>query len=110
LLKATLYVQFAGSVKVARPWELVTPCSEDGRHRVNAGGVTTTLTPDIGLPWLSTALTDIVTFGGQTAEIVEEIIVVMAVVEVEAATVVVVVAVNVPPKGANLNIVERGVL
>jgi hypothetical protein len=96
-------------VKFARPLELVVAWRDDGRHGVKAG-VTTTLIPDIGLPWLSTALMDMVTFGGQTGTIVEETVVTTAVVEVDTATVVVVVAVNTPPKGENLNIVERGVL
>jgi hypothetical protein len=71
-------------VKVTRPWEFVAACREDGRHEVKPGGATTTLTPEIGLPWLSTAFIDIVTFGGQTGTTVDEIVVVVAVVEVEA--------------------------
>jgi hypothetical protein len=71
-------------VKVTRPWELVAACGEDDRHDVKAGGATTTLTPDTGFPWLSTTLIDIVTFGGQTGTMVDEIVVVMAVVAVEA--------------------------
>ena len=61
---------------------------------------------------MSTALMDIVMFGGQTGTTVDEIVVVIAVVDVEAVDITIDVEVveNIPPKGANSNIVESGVL
>jgi len=99
-------------VKVTRPDELATPCSGPGRHGVKAGGVRTTFAPETGLPWLSTTLMVTVTFGGHTGVVVEDIVVVRAVVWVETVdtTSEVEVVENMPPYGANLNMVESGVL
>ena len=99
-------------MKVTSPEESVTPCSGPGRHGVKAGGVRTTFTPESGLPWLSTTLMDMVTFGGHTGVVVDDIVVVRAVVEVEIVdtTIDVEVVENTPPNGENLNIVESGVL
>ena len=110
LLRATEYAP-GGSVKVASPCEFVTPCTGPGRHGVEATGVRTTLTPESWLPWLLTTLMDMVTFGGHGA-VVDEIVVVSAVVEVETVdtTIEVEVVENTAPYGANLNMVESGVL
>jgi hypothetical protein len=111
LVSVTVYVP-GGSVKVASPCALVTPCTGPGRHGVKAGGVRTTLTPESGLPWLLTTLMDMVTFGGHTGVVVDDIVVVSAVVDVETVdtTSEVEVVENMPPYGANLNMVESGVL
>jgi len=111
LESVTVYVP-GGSVKVTRPCEFVTPCKGPGRHGVKATGVTTTLTPESGLPWLSTTLMDMVTFVGHTMLVVDEIVVVRAVVWVETVdtTIEVEVVENIPPNGENLSIVESGVL
>jgi hypothetical protein len=111
LLSATVYVP-GGSVKVTSPCEFVTPCNGPGKHVVKAAGVTTTLTPESGLPWLSTTLMDTVTFDGHTMLVVDENVVVSAVVEVETVdtTIDVEVVENIPPNGENLSIVESGVL
>jgi hypothetical protein len=55
---------------------------------------------------------DMVTFGGHTGVVVDDIVVVRAVVEVEIVdtTIDVEVVENTPPNGENLNIVESGVL
>ena len=111
LVRATEYVP-GGRVKVASPCEFVTPCTGPGRHGVKAGGVRTTLTPESGLPWLSTTLMVTVTFGGHTGVVVDDMVVVRAVVCVETVdtTSEVEVVENIPPYGANLSIVESGVL
>jgi len=111
LLSETVYVP-GGTVKVTSPCEFVMPCTGPGRHGVKDTGVSTTLTPDSGLPWLSTTLTDKVTFGGQTGVVVDDMVVVRAVVWVDTVetTIEVEVVEKIPPKGENLNIVERGVL
>jgi len=99
-------------VKVTRPCEFVTPCTGPGRHVVKAEGVSTTLTPESGLPWLSTTLMEMVTFGGHTMLVVDENVVVSAVVEVDTVdtTIEVEVVENTPPNGENLSIVDSGVL
>jgi hypothetical protein len=111
LVRAAVYVP-GGRVKVASPCEFVTPCTGPGRHGVKAAGVRTTLTPESGLPWLLTTLMDMVTFGGHTGVVVDDIVVVRAVVEVETVdtTIEVEVVENTAPYGANLNMVESGVL
>jgi hypothetical protein len=111
LVRVTVYDP-GGSVKVTSPEESVTPCRGPGRHGVKAGGVRTTFTPESGLPWLSTTLMDMVTFGGHTGVVVDDIVVVSAVVEVEIVdtTIDVEVVENIPPNGENLSIVESGVL
>lgn len=111
LVRVTVYVP-GGSVKVTSPCEFVTPCTGPGRHVVKAGGVRTTFTPERGLPWLSTALIDMVTLGGHTGVVVEDTVVVRAVVEVETVdtTIDVEVVENIPPNGENLSIVDSGVL
>lgn len=111
LLRATVYVP-GGSVNVTSPCEFVTPCNGPGRQVVKAEGVSTTLTPESGLPWLSTTLMDTVTFGGHTRLVVDENVVVSAVVEVETVdtTIDVEVVENTPPNGENRSIVDSGVL
>ena len=77
-----------------------------GTH--GATGVTVTVAPETGLPWLSTALTVIVTLGGQTGEMVVELeIAVIDVVTVDMI-VEVAVAVSVPPNGAKRRMVDSG--
>jgi hypothetical protein len=79
---------------------------------VKETGVRVTSAPDTGLPWLSTTLTVPVTFVGQVTFVVEEYVVVNAVVWVDTVETMVEVNVveNIPPNGENLNIVESGVL
>lgn len=61
---------------------------------------------------MSAALIVMVTFDPQTGVVVVETVVVLPVVNVETVetTMDVEVVENIPPKGENLNIVERGVL
>jgi hypothetical protein len=111
LLIATEYVP-GGRVKVTVPCTSVTPCSGAGTQGVKAVGVTTTVAPDTGFPCVSTTLIVTVTFDPQTGVVVVDTVVVLPVVNVETVetTVDVKVVENVPPKGENLNTVERGVL
>jgi hypothetical protein len=101
-VKVTAYVP-GGSVKVTNPCEFVTACNCPERHGVTDAGVSTTLAPETGLPWLSTTLIVTVTFAGQTGVMVDEKVVVTAVVDVETVdtTVDVEVVMMFPPKGAN---------
>jgi hypothetical protein len=79
---------------------------------VNVGGVSITFTPETGLPCGSTTLMVVVTFVGHTEVVVDDIVVVRAVVEVDTVDTRVDVKVveNIPPNGENLSIVESGVL
>jgi hypothetical protein len=98
-----------GNVKVTSPWEFVSPdCDPVGTQ--GATGVTATLAPETGLPWLSTASIVIVTFCGQTGVIIVVAELVIAVIEVVTVdiTVEVEVAVSTPPNGAKRRIVESG--
>ena len=99
-------------MRVTVPCASVTPCNGAGTHEVKAVGVTVTVAPDTGLPWLSTTLIVRVTFDPQTGVVVVDTVVVLPVVIVETVekTVDVKVVENTPPKGENLSIVDSGVL
>lgn len=111
LLIVAAYVP-GGTEKVTTPCESVTPWTGAGRHGVTTAGVRTTLAFETGFPWMSTTLMLIVTFAGHTMLTVDAVVVVTAVVEVEAVDRIIDVEVveNTPPYGANSNIVESGVL
>ncbi len=96
-------------MKVTMPCEFVTARNPADKQGGAAG--TETVTPGIGLPVLSTTLMLIVTFGGQTAEVmVVTIVEVSAVVAADTVETIVDVKVveNIPPNGANLRIVDNG--
>ena len=99
-------------MRVTVPCPSVASCSGLGTQGLGAVGVTTTVAPETGLPWLSVTLMVKVTFDQQTGVVVVEIVVVLPVVMVEIVDTIMDVEVveNIPPKGENLNIVERGVL